>query len=56
MARSCAPYHSIDGRAYHIYIDCTVGNNIERDKKRRGTGNLRLCKRCKKIKAGKLPR
>ena len=33
MARPCAPYHSVDSDVYHIYSDCTVGNNIERDKK-----------------------
>jgi len=56
MARSCNPYHSVDSDVYHIYSDCTVGNNIERDKKKSGTGNNRLCSVCKDIRAGKRQR
>jgi len=56
MARGCSPYHSVNGDVYHIYSDCTVGNNIERDKRRSGTGGLRLCQRCRDIRAGKLTR
>ena len=53
MARRCNPYHSVDSDVYHIYSDCTVGNNIERDKKKQGTGGKRLCAVCKEIRAGK---
>lgn len=53
MARPCNPYHSVDSDVYHINSDCTVGNNIERDKKRQGTGGKRLCSVCKDIRAGK---
>lgn len=52
MARLCAAYHSKDGSVYHIYSDCTKGNDIERDKRRQGTGNKRLCSVCKDIRAG----
>jgi len=56
MAESCAPYHSVDSDVYHIYKDCTVGNNIEKDKWRKGTGGKRLCKVCQDIRTGKRPR
>ncbi len=52
MARECSPYHSIGGDVYHVYSDCTVGNNIEKDKWRSGTGNLPLCQVCKDIRSG----
>jgi len=53
MARQCNPYHSIGTKVYHVYSDCTVGNNIERDKRRSGTGGKKLCETCKEIRAGK---
>lgn len=56
MATSSSPYHSIDSDVYHIYIDCTVGNNIERDKKRLGSGGRKLCQVCKDIRDGKRDR
>jgi len=56
MARGCSPYHSVDRDVYHIYSDCTVGNNIERDNRRSGTGGLALCQVCKDIRAGKRTR
>lgn len=55
MARSCNPYHSVDSNVYHIYSDCTVGNNIEKDNKVSGTAK-KLCKNCKDIRAGKRTR
>lgn len=55
MAKLCNPYHSVDSEVYHIYSDCTVGNNIERDKKSPGTCK-KLCKVCKDIRAGKRTR
>jgi hypothetical protein len=56
MVRQCSPYHSIgrDSKVYHVYSDCAVGNNIERDKRRPGTGGKRLCSTCKDIRAGRL--
>lgn len=51
MARSCNPYHSVDSDVYHIYSDCTVGNNIEKDNKVPGAAK-KLCKNCKDIRAG----
>lgn len=56
MAIKCSPYHSVDGDVYHIYRDCTVGNNIEKNKKRSGMGGLKLCSVCKDIRAGKRKR
>lgn len=51
MART-TPYHSINGTVHHVYTQCTVGNNIERDKRRDGTGNLPLCSVCHDIDRG----
>jgi len=56
MAKQCSPYHSVDSDVYHIYSDCTKGNDIEKDKKRQGTGNKRLCQVCNDIKSGKRER
>jgi len=56
MAKQCKPYHSKDGDVHHIYSDCTAGNNIEKDKERKGSGDKKLCKVCKDIKAGKRKR
>lgn len=52
MAVKCNPYHSVDREVYHIYKECTVGNNIEKDKRRIGDGGNRLCKNCEAIKKG----
>lgn len=52
MANKCQPYHSVDSDVYHIYSDCTEGNNIESDKRRDGVGGNRLCKHCEAIKLG----
>ncbi len=56
MARSCNPYHSKDSDVYHIFSDCTVGNNIERDKRKQGMGGNKLCAVCRDIRAGKRKR
>lgn len=53
------PYWSISQREYHVCQNCTVGNNIEVDKKRTGytaPAGYVLCERCQKIIAGTLPR
>ncbi|HTR39865.1 MAG TPA: hypothetical protein VMH80_28525 [Bryobacteraceae bacterium] len=47
------PYYSVDRLDYHVCVNCTVGNNIEKDKLRVGNpGNRDLCKRCQQIIAG----
>jgi hypothetical protein len=46
------PYHSVDQAVYHIFSQCTEGNNIEPDKLRSGTGGKRLCKNCIAILLG----
>jgi hypothetical protein len=46
-------YHFIDSNVYQIYIDYTVGNNIEPDKKQPGNGGKRLFCVCKAMKGGK---
>jgi len=56
MARKCSPYHSKDSDVYHIYSDCSSGNNIEKDKKKSGTGGKRLCSICKDMSAGERKR
>lgn len=56
MARGCSPYHSVDGDVYHIYSDCTKGNDIEKDKWRSGKDGLRLCQVCRDIRSGKRTR
>lgn len=55
MARQCNPYHSKDSDIYHIYSDCTEGNNIEADNRKAGDAK-RLCKNCKEIRDGKRKR
>jgi len=54
MAIPCSPYHSVDSDVYHIYSDCSKGNDIEKDKKRqcKDIGKKKLCQFCKDIKAG----
>lgn len=49
--KKIGPYHSKeeDTKVYHIYRKCFEGNNIEKKNKIRGTGGLRLCKRCGKM-------
>ncbi len=56
MARKCSPYHSVDSDVYHIYSDCSAGNNIERDKRKKGPGGKKLCSVCKAIRDGKRKR
>ena len=45
-------YHSVKSPVYHLYKKCTVGNNIESDNLKNGTGGKRLCSTCAAIKAG----
>jgi len=46
------PYHSTTSNVYHTYKKCTVGNNIETNNLKNGTGGKVLCKICADIKAG----
>ena len=51
------PYYSTDSPVYHVCKNCTLGDNIERDKLESGKlGNRRLCDRCKDIRAGRVSR
>ena len=45
------PFYSIEPgtEVYHNSNRCTEGNNIERENRRSGTGNHRLCSHCKRI-------
>ena len=45
-------YYSKTSDVHHIYKKCTVGNNIEKDNLKNGTGGKRLCNNCKEIKEG----
>ena len=45
-------YHSKNSSVYHKYKRCTVGNNIEKDNLKSGTGGKTLCQTCKEIEAG----
>lgn len=38
---------------YHIFRDCTLGNNIEVRNRTSGKGGKRLCKRCKRRREAK---
>lgn len=39
-------YYSDKGTVYHIYNDCTLGNNIETVNRKSGTGGKPLCQAC----------
>lgn len=47
-----APFHSSKNPGvYHVCSNCTEGNNIEKQYKKSGTGNGRLCKTCSDLQA-----
>jgi len=51
------PYFSVDSDVYHTCKNCTLGDNIEKDKLKRGNpGRRHLCQRCKDIQAGRVTR
>ncbi len=51
------PYFSVDSDVYHICQNCSLGDNIEADKRESGNpGKRRKCQRCKDIIAGRLSR
>lgn len=45
-----SPFHSkLKGiEVYHNNNECTLGNNIEHNNIKQGTGGKRLCEQCKK--------
>ena len=44
------PFHSRKyPGVYHIYKNCTEGDNIGKDNKARGTGGGRLCESCQEL-------
>ncbi|MFA6878230.1 MAG: hypothetical protein WCQ76_04945 [Fusobacterium sp.] len=47
-------YYSEKGSVHHIYETCHLGNNIEKENRKNGTGGKPLCEECEKIKAEKL--
>lgn len=50
-------YYSVDSDVYHVCRNCTLGDNIESDKRRTGDpGKRRKCQRCKDIMAGRVER
>jgi hypothetical protein len=52
------PYWSKTSDVYHVCANCSVGNNIERDKLQSGVnvGNRTLCPVCYQIQIGLRPR
>ena len=56
MAVKCDPYHSVDSKVYYIYNDCSLGNNIEVDKKEMARGKTGPPKNCEAMKAGRRKR
>lgn len=39
-------WHSIKSQVYHNNTACNTGNNIERENRRSGTGDKKLCSEC----------
>ncbi len=44
-----SPWHSVKRDVYHDDTDCNVGNNIESENIRQGTGGKRKCVECKRL-------
>lgn len=44
-----AAWHSIKQPVHHNDSDCNVGNNIEHENVRPGTGGKPLCKECARL-------
>ena len=51
MSKALRAYHSVRSPIHHIYDDCFVGNNIEAENRRLGTGGKRICNFCKSRRA-----
>ena len=41
-----AYYSAANPGVYHTYSDCTLGNNIEKENRKQGTGGGKLCSQC----------
>lgn len=46
-----SPWHSIKQSVHHNNTECTEGNNIEPENRRRGTDGKPLCEHCKRLNA-----
>jgi len=44
-----SPWHSAKSDVHHNNSRCTIGNDIEREYIRNGTGDKPLCSECKKL-------
>lgn len=51
MAIEKAYHTKKETNVYHLFHDCYLGNNIESENKRWGTGSKRLCSKCRKRKS-----
>jgi hypothetical protein len=55
--RRITAYYSVDSNVYHVCQNCTLGDNIEADKRESGKpGSRKMCQRCKDIIAGRVSR
>lgn len=45
-------YHAKRGAVYHVRAECSVGNNIEPQSRRKGDGGLPLCGECERSLTG----
>ncbi len=43
-------YYSEKEKVYHIYKECEIGKNIDREELIDGTGEKHLCSECQKLK------
>ena len=50
-AEEPAFWHAAAGSVYHDQPACSLGNNIEPENRRPGTGGRPLCRECAKLKA-----
>ncbi len=49
MARLAA-WHAVNSDRYHVCSNCHLGNNIERENRRDGTGNnTTMCDECARL-------
>ena len=47
MKKKAQPYHSKKStNVYHLFKDCSLGNNIDPGNAAKGKGGKRLCKKC----------
>ncbi len=43
------PWHREHAKVHHNNSDCVLGNRIEKESRKKGTGGLPLCERCKQL-------